>query len=181
MTEKTLPKIARGTSRPGLRTSPATYTTPSQPSIVYTTACKLRRIAIINGQPEGTAGNVGNAVEDAAAGVECSRVSAQRETCGQRGSGTRRSSVRKSRAGCHCPSESRATAKSETQQSARQRTCNSWPARTGEKITAVLGDDNGHGGGSSASREPIAPPNDKTGVFADCPAREIVLSAASRN
>src|SRR5271167_677733 len=65
MTEKTLPKIARGTSRPGFRTSPATYTTPSQPSIVYTTACKLRRIAIINGQPEGSAVSEDDVVTDA--------------------------------------------------------------------------------------------------------------------
>src|SRR5580704_19734829 len=70
MTEKTLPKIARGTSRPGLRTSPATYTTPSQPSMVYTTACKLRIIAITSGQPEGSAGSVDEEARDALVEIE---------------------------------------------------------------------------------------------------------------
>src|SRR5579863_2023718 len=57
MMVKTLPKIARGTSRPGLRTSSPKYTTPSQPSIVYTTACNPRMTATASPQPAGIAGS----------------------------------------------------------------------------------------------------------------------------
>src|SRR5271163_390130 len=54
---KTLPKIARGTSRPGSRTSSPKYITPSHPSTVYTTACNPRMIATTRPHPADSGGS----------------------------------------------------------------------------------------------------------------------------
>src|SRR5579859_7693629 len=56
MIVNTLPKIARGTSRPGFRTSSPKYMIPSQPSIVNTTACNPRMMATASPHPAGIAG-----------------------------------------------------------------------------------------------------------------------------
>src|SRR5579864_1142769 len=50
-----------------------------------------------------------------------------------------------------------------------------------EKIAAVFGDDDRDRRGRAARRQPVAPSDDEAGVFADGAAREIVLSAATRN
>src|SRR5579859_189518 len=57
MIVNTLPKIARGTSRPGFRTSSPKYMIPSQPSIVNTTACNPRMTATASPHPAGIAGS----------------------------------------------------------------------------------------------------------------------------
>src|SRR4051812_43429677 len=54
-TESTVPKIARGTFRAGLRISPLKYTTPYHPSYVNITAWRARINATKSGRPEGTA------------------------------------------------------------------------------------------------------------------------------
>src|SRR5580693_6304361 len=49
----------------------------------------------------------------------------------------------------------------------------------GKKIAAVFGDHNTDRGRGAACREPVAPSNDESRIFADGPAREIVLPTAA--
>src|SRR5258708_37874554 len=49
------------------------------------------------------------------------------------------------------------------------------------EFAAVLANDDGHGGGGAAGREPVAPSDDEAGVFAEGAAGKIVLAAAARD
>ncbi len=48
----------------------------------------------------------------------------------------------------------------------------------GKQMAAVLGDNNGDGGGATRGK-PVAPSHDEAGVFADGAAGEIVLATAA--
>ncbi len=55
------------------------------------------------------------------------------------------------------------------------------PCESGEKIAAILCNDNRDSGGCAAGRKPVAPSDNKARIFSDSAARKIVLAAAAGN